>query len=66
MPRHGLDVLLAVGTLCKIGTACTNRAAAPVFPVSVPVCGGVMQELVVGTDIAVVVLIINESPEKVV
>ena len=59
MPCHGLDVFLAVGTLCKIGTVCTDRAAAPVLPVTVPIRGGVMQELVVGTDIAVVVLIIN-------
>ena len=55
MPCYGLDVLLAVGTLCRIGTACKDRAAAPVFPVR----GGVMQKLVVGTDIAVVVLIID-------
>ena len=48
MPRQSLDVLFAVGTLRKIGTACTDRAAASVFPVTVPVCGGVMQELVVG------------------
>ena len=59
MPCYGLDVLLAVGTLCRIGTACKDRAAAPVFPVTVPVRGGVMQKLVVGTDIAVVVLIID-------
>lgn len=51
--------VFASGTLCQIWTRCTTCPAAFIFPVSIPVGRTVFQCLMVGTDVAVVILIIH-------
>ena len=59
MPRHGLNMIFAVRALREIRTTRADRAAALVFPVTDTVCCGIAQYLVIGTDVAIVVFVIN-------
>lgn len=59
MSGDRFDMVFASGTLCQIWTRCTTCPAAFIFPVSIPVGRTVFQCLMVGTDVAVVILIIH-------
>ena len=57
--HNRLYMIFALGTFCKIGTACTGTSTAFVLAISLTVGCSIGQHLIVGTDIAVVILIIN-------
>ena len=59
MSGDRFDMVSASGTRCQIWTRCTTCPAAFIFPVSIPVGRTVFQCLMVGTDVAVVILIIH-------
>ena len=51
----------ALGTLCKVWTAYADTSTTLIFPISITVGCTVGQYLIVWTDIAIVILIINVS-----
>ena len=59
MAHNRLYMIFALGTFCKIGTACTGTPTLFVLAISLTVGCSMVSTLIVGTDIAVVILIIN-------
>lgn len=57
--HNRLYMILALGTFFKTGTACTVSPTAFVLAISLVVVFSIDQHLIVATDIAVVILIIN-------
>ena len=62
MPGDGLYEVLALCAKMSGGAVCTDLWIAFIFPVSIPVGGAVLQNLVLRTDDAVEILIVHILP----
>ena len=62
MAQYGFLALGVLGAHPSGGTALAKIASAFVFPVALPVCGGIMQRTVFRTDHIVKVFVIHIGP----
>ena len=62
MPLYGLYVVLGMRAKLSGGTIRTNSGVTLVFPVAVPVCGGIFQDLVFRANHTVIEFIIDILP----
>ena len=59
VPRNDFGFVAALGAICKVGTIFADVTLALVFAVTVPVRGGITQNLIVRAQITVMILIVN-------
>ena len=59
MPRYGLLTIFALRALLSFGAAFADFRVAFVFPVSVTVCGRVVQNLIVRTKDTVIIFVVH-------
>ena len=62
MPLYGLYAVLGMRAKLSGGTIRTNSVVTLVFPVAVPVCGGIFQDLVFRANHTVIEFIIDILP----
>ena len=59
VPGNYFNMIAALCALCQIGTSFAFLTAAFIFPITIPVRRAVAEDLVVRTQVAVIVFIIN-------